>query len=192
MNKAKNLLMNTFDFTDEDLEANQYGYLTDRQRQNLRQKFFKDNRVQVIGWLLGGAVLFLLLFAYSTTLAYTHPRNNLSLVLFCIGTGLSALTLVAGFAIFNNWRKISNDIHQTQGDVRQVCGEIELKTITAKNNDRRTFQMTRRACFLIVQGEKFRLTETQFRMFNRKQPYCIYYTPRTKYVLSVKLIQTDD
>lgn len=184
MEKSKQplaLYMQVFNFTLEDLEANRQGLLSEQQRQQLGLKLQKRHAplITSLFWMVvgDGAILGLIAFIGVVIADREWHKTFIYLVVavffifnffLAVGIGLRKIGLYS--------RQLENEISSNQ--VASVCDTVILTTV----QDSHGFYLH----FVEVSQQKFQVTDTEFLTFANGEPYCIYYLPYTKGILSVE------
>lgn len=174
MGKAENLLMTVFDFTEEECALNKTGGFSERQAQVIwtvwRGKY----------WLLLPLVLVFLIFGVYLS-RFASPSASEDTQLIFVGIAVALSVLVGAIPLFEAAR-LGLDIDEAQA--QQICGMviqgkqrgqwgryvIRLVSSTYDNTDNQ---------------ETFIVSSEQFFAFDNGKPYCVYFLPHSKYILSV-------
>ena len=164
--KPEHLLIEAIGFSEEDLEANREGYMSEQQRRSLFRKWTP--------W-----TCFTLLFA-----ALILP-TMLPFVLEQLGTStLSPLTLIAAVFLVvpvyfaYKWWQLSVDMRQRL--VTSVEGRVRLDLSGGGNSSQLTVSIGK---------AKFHVKKPIFLAFKNGDPYCVYYAPRSKTILSAEWLR---
>lgn len=160
-----------FNFTPDDLAANQTGILSERQRNLLIQKETSDTLYVTL------LVIVMLLIGVFGLAAFTIPFMHANFEV----CGLSLYLLIplnsALLAHAQSIRRIGRDL-RTQ-EIAQTEG---LAEIIVKNS------LTRRQYTLEVDSVRFSISVEQAQCFRADERYCIYYTPAAEIILSAELL----
>lgn len=156
-------LMKAMNCTDEDLSANRDGYMTLRQKNRLKRR-----RTSLILYIFGGLAigsLQLTIFGYLF--------SDVIIIVLLIGT-FTILYTVLGFL---ERRRFSLDLHK--GAVEVIEGRITLDVVTGRG-----------AYYAVSIGKiKFRINRRVFLAFKNGDPYCLYFAPHAKVLLSADWLQ---
>lgn len=160
-------LMQVFDFSPEDLQANIDGYLTERQHRKLKAQYspFSLSLFLVVlgaGGLVCAAEYFTILYG-----------------LFCV----MVLVFIFGMG-FVNWLELKRDLEQNEVGI--TCGNIAKSMMGYSNGmDWAAQRSPRAAQFIMINHNRFYVNRIQYEAMLDGDPYCFYYTPSTRYILSV-------
>lgn len=160
-----------FDFSNADLQANAAGRLTPHQIENLKHR----RRNQMLTWLFMSVVgLFILATTFPPLVA---PGSNDYFVFLMVLLVFSA----AEWALAAEFRAIQADIQA--GVVESMKGRPHYYDISSRRGQ---------SYCLSIDGTRFNLTRKQYEVMRQqisKVDLQIYYTPRTKTLVSVKRIE---
>jgi hypothetical protein len=185
--KPKNPLMNAIGFTEEDLEANRNGYMSQRQfawlerEKRSRQRSFIATLViwPLLSGLLGpGAIL------------YYGPASELTLLAAYLGTALVILIFFIPFYDLR-WRRVRQcrsaveNVHRT-GGISWVEGWVNLD-IEAHADDGGTIY----TYAISLESMCFNIRKDVFLAFKNGDPYRIYYEPYTTRLLSAEWLRDE-
>lgn len=177
MSKAKNLplLMQVFEFTEEDLQENEAGNLTAKQIKRLNKLYLQTH--------LSGFTVTVLITLFSGILCVPVAFNaNLS--------AIERIVLILCFSVFPalfifwhyiKWVRLG--LAQEYKKVNKCCGMIVLR----HPRKRQVNVHTAKAGI-----HRFIITSSQFFALENGASYCIYYAPNTKYILAVKPLEMDE
>lgn len=98
---------------------------------------------------------------------------------FYLGCIMTLPAAYMGFIPFIHWLRVGADIEQ--GKILKTCGVV-IQSNRALHRGDRDLQYIR------IDQQKFAISGEHFFALKNGEPYCIYYSPRTKYILSVKSI----
>ncbi|MEQ8675640.1 MAG: hypothetical protein RLP44_00630 [Aggregatilineales bacterium] len=171
-------IADVMNLSEADFAANEAGKLSDLQTRRLQ------NRRLMWGLATAGALLMLLLGIVSLV------------VLLGIGAGSDGgIFVVFGFVGFlwtallwqmplkwwhANQELQAGDVQQSEGRIRQNMSKVPIGMV----------QPTK---YYIEQGEnKFEVSKDVFFTFKNGDPYTLYYTPKTKFLVGAQHIRTDD
>ncbi len=162
-------LMAAFNFDEDDLEANQGGYLS--QRQINRLKAVRNRSLSTFVLL---ALLFAFL-AFFIVAAGFHPPTILPSVV------TAFVVILAVYSISGTKPgAIIRDLSDNQAAVSE--GRVDLLLSNAQYGSE---------YFLRVENVRFTVTQNAFLAFKNGDPYRIYYTPRSRKILSVEWLRED-
>jgi len=165
-------------FTLEDLAANQQGFLSPAQRQQLSQQRPAWRTLQSVGASLSGGVT---LAALSATLG-SQMAIILGAPLVVVGMGstvcLGALAVAAHQLASRHWRYIEVDL--SVGCVGSANGRAYLYLETNR--------LGLEHYFLRIQGKRFPVSRSVFFAFQDCKRYRVYYAPRSQILLSAEMI----
>lgn len=169
--KYDDQLMNVLRFDDDDLEANRAGTLSARQIARIHAERRTD-----IFWLGFFALLFLA--AAGFILTRISLRSPFAVALLAGGAaGLAAL--VIGFV--RRFQPLSRDLRENHA--LAVEGRIDL---SLKPRGRRIL-------YSVAVGKMtFPISKDAFLSFKNRDPYCVYYAPHSKRILSVEWLRDDN
>jgi len=158
-----------FDFTPPDLAANAGGRISEGQRRRLEQAFLRNNPP----WLLWASVALPAALALSVALlGMAQRRSPLAL-----GSLVALLGGAAGSLSYSHlraWFGLRRDLRE--GRAAQSMGRCELDTASAPYNPVHALK---------IGGRQFFVSREALDAFSDGMYYCVYYTPRTGYILSV-------
>lgn len=170
--------MQAFDFTEADLAANENGYLTERQRENMRQEmaYVKKELYWVWAISMGIAGLFLIWIL--------SAMSELGFLLLAVGVALALINGLFFYLVTDSSMK--RDLQQ--GRASKICGEVRLRVVRKDELD----EPYRKYNLLIIKGKQIPISNRGYEALKEYESYCVYYTPRTKYILSIKPIATKE
>jgi hypothetical protein len=178
MNKVKKYedqLMRVLRFDEDDLEANRAGTLSTRQVADL-----KAERRSQIFWL----VFFSLLYLGVVSLILMRSNLNSPLALSLIGAvvvGIGVVGIgVAGFGYVTRIKPLGKDIRENKALAVDGRADLSLKR-----------QGSQIKYALAVGKLRFPIQKDEFLSFKNRDPYCVYYTPHSKRILSVEWLHDD-
>jgi hypothetical protein len=155
-------LMCAFNFTPDDLDANQHGYMTKEQRVRLRRKRWE----RLIPYFGLGLPLFLFLAVMMTD-------NFLTMSL---GTCLIGPLLVSMVYLgFLDWQVVKRDLYK--GDVATATGYYEVGIWDGS----KAYKFT-------AEGITFILWEKQRLALKKGDCYRVFFTPNSKIILSIEAL----
>ncbi len=170
MENTKNLLMTVFDFTEEDLAANEMGNLTPRQRSVLFNIWWQKHRqsignaVIMIGTGICGLLIFNLLF----------DAEGAFLLFFLLTLSLYVTGIVYTLFPIVQWYLLRRDLQQKK--ILSLCGRVTQMKKARHWSD----------YYIKIERQRFFVLRNQYFAFNKDVPYYIYYARHTRYILSVK------
>jgi hypothetical protein len=154
-------LMNAIGFTDEDLEANRLGVVTEAQRKQIQSSS---------GCLEAGLCLLAIAFVIYGVFELKDAALIGVMVVFAIMSVGSALW------IHYQTQKVLRD-----NTVASVTGRLTRSTYQVHTG--RTYATKYQ---VTVQGKKFHVEKRAYEAFTNGRPYTLYYMPQTQQLLSVK------
>jgi hypothetical protein len=158
-----------FDFTPPDLAANAGGRISEGQRRRLEQAFLRNNPP----WLLwASAALPTALALLVVLLGILQRRSPLALgsLVFLLGGAAGSLS----YSHLRAWFGLRRDLRE--GRAAQSMGVCELDRASAPYNPVHALK---------IGGRQFFVSRAALSAFSDGTHYCVYYTPRTGYILSV-------
>jgi hypothetical protein len=164
--KPEFLLQDAFGFSEDDLEANRKGYLSQAQVEWLESQ--KNGYRNGILFAVGIGMLF------SLVLILPGRTGNVSPIVLPI---IGALWLAIAAACFYQWQVRAKYISDLGAGLAKVEGRVKLNIETPGNN-RVTYTLS-------VEDVEFKVQKEAFLSFKNGDPYCIYCGPYTKQILSV-------
>jgi hypothetical protein len=161
-------LMKEFGFSQEDLDANKQGIVTEGQQGRLRQK-----RFLVIAGYTAGVAAFLL----GTIYLYFVQHNEL----YALGSLVGAfVTGYRGYSALKG-QKAGLSVQKAEGAVK-----LEKKDEVYYSGREDNVRRTRQKYFLTVDRHKFEIKEKQHATLTKGAEYTVYYAPEHKAVLSIE------
>jgi len=172
--QASDVLLQTYQFTDEDLIANRAGRLTSLQKVRLRQRFYEHYfHWQLWAWL--GVVLIACCSCWFIPYI-DNPTSPLSLL---CGAGFFGLI---GWSIY--W------IIQAQMRwMGEMGGEPQVEKICAPVRPQQTDLLIPQIYTLHFDRLSFRVSERQFQVVQEGRSYCVYYLPRLRMIVSIEVME---
>jgi hypothetical protein len=174
MNKVKKYedrLMEVLRFDDADLEANQAGTLSPRQAAHLRLE-----RRSEFFWITFFGVFF---GATIALLLRQIPLNAPGVVPLLVLAAFVATVLV--YHYLRRVAPLSKDLHENRA--LAVDGRVDL-SLKPKG---------RRIKYSMDIGKmRFPIRKDAFLSFKNRDPYCVYYAPHSKQILSVEWLRDDN
>lgn len=171
--KYEDRLMEALAFDEGDVEANRAGYFSEAQKARLN----RDRRSQALGemFLLVLSLVGIVLVLGAVNLAYLTPP----ILAVLVGIGAFFLGLAALI-----WARSS----RTRADLRENrVAEAEGRVDLVVNSGQYAANY-----FLRVGDIRFTVKQNAFLAFKNGDPYRIYYTPRSKRILSVEWLREND
>ncbi len=155
------------DFSEDDLQANRQGKLSEMQIYHLRLR-----RQRAV--LTGLAIIFLFVLSATGLLFLGRTQDSAILTILGIGVTLGNAAMTGIFARY--WLRINADIRQ--GKVRAITGRLE----------RVVKPVTRRVVNMLIRVEDYEtiVTKEAFDSFAHLQPYTLYVTSYTGALLSAE------
>jgi len=169
MTSSQETLQKAFGFTSDDLRANAFGDISERQAASLMK--LADTRMKAQReWLYRAAWLTLVVVG-----ALLVAGNRADAVVL-IGIGLVYLPLLAW--MMRHYQRLGVQItdDMTQRRARMVCGQLHKSL-------RSTEDGTRMA--ITVDEQTFNVDANQFDALNDNESYCLFYSIHTRVILSV-------
>ncbi len=169
--KYEDRLMDVLAFDDDDLDANRLGHLSTRQQAKFAGEQWRIGAFMIalvlsfIGWIAAGSYFGGLIAA------------SLSLMLL-VAPAVAALLLIYAMRLYRVRRDAQTD------DVLAAEGRINLAM--------RAVSINNVQCTLEVGDVKFPLKQDAFLAFKNGDPYAIYYTRRSKKLLSAEWLRGED
>lgn len=168
--KYEDRVMDVFAFDEDDFEANQAGHLS--QKQQVRLKAARNRAISAFA-----LVSMLLGFLAFVFIAAGFQTSNILLPL-----AAGFLAVLGTYAIYGRRAQAFRDeIRENRAAV--VEGRIELLLNGTQYGSE---------YFLCVENLRFTVKQAAFLAFKNGDPYRIYYTPRSKQILSVEWLREDD
>jgi uncharacterized membrane protein len=173
-------LMNAFNFTGEDLEANRQGMLSKMQIRQLRRKSAADSREMLFIVL---AVTFLIplgIFGYLyNRLPWFGLGGQLAALIEGILTLVTIVTieLIFGLRVYQNAR-IPAEKDIDENEVQTIEGTAALTLFPERESGY--------AGKLKLGDMQFRLRENQILALQNQTTYRVYYLERTKYIVAIE------
>ena len=165
-------LMNVFHFTNEDLEANRSGQISESQRERLKRLRISSARLPIFFILVCSLILYISISDYSK---FNDPARLLLIVL-----ALLLVVVSLGFAV-HRWQRITVDIHTDHLEV--LNGTPKLSGIEVKGFGYYS------ASYPMTIGEQTILLPYQVRRnIDERKTYRFYVTPTVKIILSLEEI----
>ncbi len=167
----ENDLMSVLKFTQDDLDSNRNGLLSEKQQQKFAEDYNALTISTVIAGLVGGVLLPLMIYLID----HNSPAGDGSiLVVFVI--------LVLAGAVYAWWKKgaVGADLNGKQ--VEAIQGRIKLSVTGGSKGSN----------FKITLGDQSWTVENNiFLAFKNGDPYCLYYAPHSKTLLSAEWLRED-
>lgn len=171
--KYEDVLRSAFRFDAQDLEANQAGKLTDWQRNRLRADVRRSSALLAV-FAFGG----LFLSGLMTLMWSSAPQATMSrLVVPLIVIAVTSLILVFYWA---RSQRTAADLNTQAVSVAE--GRVLLKASSGQSGE-----------YAVRIGDvQFPLKQHEFLAFKNGDPYRVYYTSRSKRILSVEWLRDSD
>jgi hypothetical protein len=172
--------MRIFDFTEDDLEANRAGRISERQIIRLTKE--NENTVGcsivvILGFAIFGAIAF-----FAKLSPQTGRDSNPNTVLLIFGAGAIMVLLIAFLAYTKTQSDINNRI------VTSIEGEIKLRMIPMKTGFMYLIQ---------IGGKEFVISDYAYSVLNSDyqsdleyMPFRLYFASDSRKILSVILLKT--
>jgi hypothetical protein len=159
--KPEHILMDAIGFTEEDLEFNLEGDLSDAQEAWLNgERSLWMYRIVLALVVFGAACIFILINLDGAT-------EYQIIIGFCIFTGMFV------FASISKWMQFNGDLRD---GIEVAEGRIKLD-IRDKAQEHSKYR-------IIIENITFKIDKDIFLAFKNGDPYAIYYAPHTKTILS--------
>lgn len=168
-------LMAVLPFDEEDLAANQDGYMSKHQRRMLRVNclIWQGVTLLIVGIL--GMAIFNVLKKRAIYDTYQGTDNTYSII------ALLCFAAIVGFIlVWLQWRRYNADLQK--GIVFLAESRIFLNVIETRNFPRYTISLD---------GAKFYINKSLFLAFKNNDPYRIYYAPSSKVILSAEALREE-
>lgn len=174
--KNTNPLMTAFDYDAQDLQDNQQGFMSHRQKTNLKWYLFWNTI-----WLTGGLILaglWVIVFGSMVSYAWTSETSGIGMKIFVTGGFLFAggMTLLALVGLHDLWRNVLGDLRV--GQVDRFSGTLH------KYEKRRHKEGTER--WIVVQQTRFDVNYDQHKALNDDKPYHLYLAEKTRRILALE------
>nr|MCU0499996.1 hypothetical protein [Anaerolineae bacterium] len=179
MYKYEQTLATAFDFTEEDLAANQRGEVTPRQIEILTKKR-NQNR-----WLtlFSGVVLAFMVMGGLVALFVFPPFGIIFL----------AILAYIGRTVFKQLNAFEQDLKTPQVEVVEGIVNLDIRRSTRTTTTGNTSSTKTSISYSVQIGDQtFTVNEKVFLTFKNGDPYAIYFTPFAKTILSVDWLRDDD
>ncbi len=164
-------LMRAFNISVDDLIANDGGYITDEQCENVPQR-------QAYQWKeYRNIALVLLLFNLAVPIITFFNFEEAPLVALLISIFLLSLASIFGTISFMRFRKIKKDL--AKGTLRTAQGLAVVNLGGSQS-------------YLEINGEKLHASPDVLRRVQHLKPYVIHYLPNSKVILSMERIDYGD
>jgi len=165
-------LMNRLKFSEDDLRANQEGYMTKRQRKRLNA-IQRQRAILIILAILTEVVLAVVMTSGQDLTSCTQCSNpTLGLTILMV----AVLVFIAYF--WFERRKTKQDLYK--GEVAVVEGEARYRRAIGSGGRRAMYRS------LFINQNKFRVLRWALSAFEHGDTYRVYYTPRSKIILSAE------
>ena len=167
--KHEERLMYAIGFTEEDLEANRNGQLSERQRNELKR--VRNMMLVYESIILPFSIVFFILLLASNV--FTS-----SLILMSITIGILVGINLPIQVLF----KFAHDAQKAEAHCSDGRVKLEIKSMTGRHEKYR----------VIVEQVKLKVSKEIFLAFKNGDPYLICYTPHTKKLLSAEWLRDSD
>ncbi|HEX2908355.1 MAG TPA: hypothetical protein VHO69_15895 [Phototrophicaceae bacterium] len=179
MEKAKpvinhqQMLMDVIRFNDEDLEANRDGYMTQRQRSRLNDERFSFKLMGVL------ALVACPIFSIAAIIDGIQRHDTVASRVGIIGL---ICLVTAGITLYTwlRWRRFDRDL--SKGEVAATQGLVRLGMSDRSRST--TYMVT-------VDYVTLNISKRTFFTFKNGDPYCLYYTPYSRTLLSAEWLRED-
>lgn len=179
--KYEHQLSLAFDFTQDDLEANQRGQITPRQ---IKILIAKRDQTRVATGFFKVIFAFMLLGGLAMLLIFPPMGVIFLAIMFFI--------VRSAFQAFN---AIEQDLKTPQVTAIEGAVQLDLQRSTISNRPDGTMNLDSKPSisYSVQIGElKFSVSEHVFLVFKNGDPYAIYFTPHSKTILSVNWLRDDE
>ncbi len=181
-------LMQAFNFTSEDLEANRLGYLSKAQRVRLRKNSHEGLRL--FGFLLRRLSVAVIVPTLLIKIIFPADDKMLIAVLMMSGCIAGFILCLVGLAYVATRDGETIDHDLKKGDVKFVCGQAFLDVPDkVKGKSPRTLHRRFEYFYTLeVNGVRFPLPERYWAplLDLDRRPVCVYYTPNSRVILSIE------
>jgi hypothetical protein len=168
--KYEDQLMNVLRFDEADIEANQAGTLSPRQSGEL-----KAERRSQIFWLGFFSLLyFAVLILLGVRIFLVSPIGTLLLGAGVVGLG------VVGYSYTTKIEPLRRDVRENRA--LAVDGRVELSLKPKGRQIKYSMDIGKM---------RFPIRKDAFLSFKNRDPYCVYYAPHSKQILSVEWLRDD-
>lgn len=172
--KPEHVLMEAIGFTEEDLEANRQGYLTKKQCVHLNKERSKWLTYSLVA--AGVGFYFIVRILLDDIPFYVTVPNKVPIIgIILVFAGTTATHF------FWKSRRFGTDLRN--GETNFTEGRVQLDV---DNAGRRDMYYT-----LAIQDIVFRVKKRAFLAFKNGDPYCIYYAPHSKTILSAEWLREE-
>jgi len=158
-------LLQAFEFTEDDLNANRQGKMSSGQRDKL-DSFRKARRMSLIAYAVMAGLLVLGCIGAGLYMAFTRQDPTIRMAV-PLALGFATLLMLGGSA---NFYLRTRDV--LNGTVSQAEGQARLFSRTYRDED----NITGTGWFLKLDGKEFRLVnEAQYQALEEGRSYRVYY-----------------
>lgn len=171
-------LQKAFDFTDEDLQANYNGWITEEQKEKALTSASEYAWLAKAGWVLFSVLIL-------ATLA-SNPFFYVMVFCFVINVPLTVVGVVVR-------RRTMTNLHHSQIKIVEGYSVLYFNKFRRYSffywNLRNPETHGYARCFLEIQGSagvKFNITIPQYHALHDLQLYRVFYLPGDKYILSIE------
>lgn len=171
--KPGSLLIDVLPFTAEELAANRDGYMTQSQREAIRKEMYPHPLVAAVGIFLIGIVG----YAAICALLIWEGVSGTELFLWFGGTiGITGGIVMLGAMVQTTLQRRATRKDLYKGIVQAACGPAQLTISPGRTH---TYKLS-------IDGTSFWVPPQVLLAFHNGQPYCIYYAPHLKKILSAE------
>ncbi len=170
-NKMGQTLLAALSFTEEELQANRDGYMTQGQRNTLQANMSPAPLVVGLGFVV--IIILINLASYVLIHAYDdNVRAGSFEIYFVIVVVTGTLVMLGGMVKAARQRYLTRkDLRK--GIVQAARGPVQLK-------------IGRYVHLLVIDGLRFVVSEQVLLAFHHDHPYCVFYAPHLKKILSAE------
>ncbi len=168
--KREEALMQAIGFTEEDLEANREGQLSQRQRDEIKRLRMTWYGIKIICVVISPIVLILLI------LPLFDSRTNKSGLFIFIAMAVTVLGYSAYYAM-ERWNQYRKDLAENRTAV--IEGRVKIKVFHYKEPKYK----------ISIEDVRFEVSKEIFLTFKNGDPYIIYYAPYSNKLLSAEWLR---
>jgi hypothetical protein len=165
---APQSLAAALNFNTDDLSANRGGNLSQAQAERLQRLRFRSTLITVLIVVINGVAASAFLFI---------GQREESFLLILVGIGVTIINAILVARAIQNWLRVQSDLQKDA--VANVSGEV---TRTARVFGRRVFFV------LAIGRQEFVVNKPVFNAVAEQKRYRLYYSPRSRTLLSAEAI----
>ena len=168
--------MDTFNYDAHDLQDNQQGFISHRQKYGLRWYLFRTTIWITAGGFMAG--LWVFLFALLFSHAWTDADSGIWYKVFFTGGFFFALAMLimAVHALFEVWRSVLYDLRV--GNVEQLSGTLTKHRHRSKGSGL--------SLWIVIQNTRFDIGYGQHEALTDNKPYHLYLAEKTRRILAIE------